>query len=591
MTSGVSFVVPVHNGRRYLRRVLHAIRREAAGRPFEIIVVDDGSADGSDRMIARLPWPEVRVVAGRHAGAAAALNDGVRAARFPIVCQIDQDVIIRRGWLATVLAALEDPGVAAAQGRYIVPPGASFWARAAGRDLDWRYAQLAKRSSTDHVCTGNVAYRATALHQIGLFDESLGYGYDNDVSYRLQRAGYRLTFCPDARADHHWRPSLAGYVRQQFGVGYGRLDLLTRHPGRVRGDAVSGPWMMLHAPAMLAALTFAAAAMVASILPGLRTATLLTLAAAIASTLALERTWTGSRAWRLTRDPAALAFGATHLVRDAAWAWAIVVWFGRRAVRRPGRPADSMPRVARRRPHAPAGPTLVLIPAYNEARSLPAVVEDIRRELPRADILIINDGSTDATAALLPQLGTEWLTLPQRIGVGGALRAGVRYARRRGYACVARMDGDGQHRARDLARLLHIVHGGVADAVVGSRYVRRRSTRAASPRHAGVRALAALLSLLTRTRVTDPTSGLWVFGPHAIPLLARHHPGGYPEPELRLLLCRQRLVVRELPIRARDRHAGRTSLTPRRAVIAAARTILALLVLPLRPEPELPSGD
>ena len=146
------------------------------------------------------------------------------------------------------------PAVAAAQGHYRTAPDAGFWARMMGRDLEQRYRRI-RGDEVDHVCTGNTAYRASALHQVGLLDETLGYGSDNDLSYRLTAAGHRLVFCRDAVSLHRWREDVAGYVRQQYGVGYGRLDLLARHPHRVGGDDVSGALMMAHGP-----LTFVAMA-------------------------------------------------------------------------------------------------------------------------------------------------------------------------------------------------------------------------------------------------------------------------------------------------------------------------------------------
>ncbi len=89
--------------------------------------------------------------------------------------------------------------------------------------------------AVDHVCTGNTVYRAEALARVGLLDESLGYGYDNDLSYRLGAAGYALAFCRDARSRHRWREGLAGYLTQQYGFGYGRLDVVAAHPDRVGG--------------------------------------------------------------------------------------------------------------------------------------------------------------------------------------------------------------------------------------------------------------------------------------------------------------------------------------------------------------------
>jgi glycosyltransferase involved in cell wall biosynthesis len=218
---------------------------------------------------------------------------------------------------------------------------------------------------------------------------------------------------------------------------------------------------------------------------------------------------------------------------------------------------------------------LVLIPAYNEAASLPLVIDDVRRQVPEADVLVINDASTDDTERVLAGLPVKRLTLGVRLGVGGGLRAGVRYARRRGYTILGRMDGDGQHRAADLRRVIRVVRQGRADAVAGSRYVAgsRRSRRAIWQR-----LLSAVLAVATRTRVTDPTSGIWAFGPRALSVLERHHPGGYPEPELRLLLASRSLLVAEIPVSVRERHAGRTSLTPARSAIAFARTAVALVL-------------
>jgi len=192
----------------------------------------------------------------------------------------------------------------------------------------------------------------------------------------------------------------------------------------------------------------------------------------------------------------------------------------------------------------------------------------------------VDDGSTDSTPELLPRLGVRWLTLSQRLGVGGAVRAGIRYAERAGYDYVVRIDGDGQHRACDIARMLAPVVTGRADVALGSRFLRGRGLRGA--RRVSQAALAACLSAVTRKRVTDPTSGFWLFGPRALRLLSRHHPAGYAEPELLLFLSRNRLRVSEIPIRMRPRIAGRTSLTAPRAVFALARTALAFVIVPFR---------
>jgi glycosyltransferase involved in cell wall biosynthesis len=580
----------VLNGRRWLRAVVDGIVAQQDGRPFEIVAVDDGSTDGSRRLLEQWQTAGVlKVLDGAGRGAAAAINAGIRQACHPVICQVDQDVILAEGWLLPLLTALEDPDVAAAQGHYVTAADAGFWARAMGRDLEHRYARI-RGPFVNHVCTGNTVYRAAALLQIGLLDEQLGYGYDNDLSYRLTRQGYRLAFCRHALSVHRWREGFRGYLAQQFGFGYGRLDVVARHPARIGGDDVSGLVMMLHGPAMLGA--------VAAAMWGVWTASSAAaiVAVTIIAALGLERLTVGLWAWRRTRDRAAFAFAAAHLIRDAVWAIAIVVWMGRGIWRRPGLPAHSMFRRPRqrstRRAHGVSigpGELLAIIPAFNEADNLARVVAELRRTLPCCDLLVVNDGSTDGTSDLLPRLGVQWLTMSQRVGVGGAVRAGIRYARRLGYAAVVRVDGDGQHRARDVAALVDAVFCRGADAAMGSRFLGR--PRPGGIRRASQAALAICLTMLTGRRVTDPTSGFWLFGARAIRLLAEHHPTGYAEPELVLLLNRNGLRVEEVPIRMRPRLAGRTSLTAPRAAIALGRTLLACVIVPLRGIVEGRAGD
>jgi glycosyltransferase involved in cell wall biosynthesis len=226
---------------------------------------------------------------------------------------------------------------------------------------------------------------------------------------------------------------------------------------------------------------------------------------------------------------------------------------------------------------------LCLIPAHNEAANLAAVVAEVRSRRPDLDILVVDDGSTDWTMALVPTLGVRWLQLSDRLGIGSAMRAGLRYALRQGYDAVIRIDGDGQHRADDIDAVLTPVSASHADIAIGTRY----HEGGASRKPHAISALAKLLSARTGRRVTDPTSGFYALGPRAIRILAEHHPTGYPEPELRLFLRRNALSVVEVGVQPRARLMGRTTLTTGRLAAAAARVLLALVIVPLRrPERE-----
>jgi hypothetical protein len=487
-----------------------------------------------------------------------------------------------------LIAALDDPDVAAVQGYYTSSADATRCARAMGLDLEQRYAAIGGRE-TGHVCTGNAVYRAAALHRVGLFDESFGYGYDNDMSYRLRDAGYRLAFCREARSVHRWRDGFGGYLAQQYGFGYGRLDLVAKHPRRLSGDSVSPAAMMAHPLLMAAALASGLAAAVAGYADAAWQPWALG-AAVVLTSLAAERLAAGIRAARRFGDATALLFVPLHLARDIVWVAAMVMWTGRRLARHVPQPAHSMrPRAKgtalrlHRNPGAREGAVLPrrlgLIPTYNEAANLTAVVGQVRALQPDLDILVVDDGSTDGTSVLLPQLGVRWLRFPARLGIGSAMRAGLRYAVRLEYDVVVRLDGDGQHDVGEIEDLLAPLGEG-ADVVLGSRYTAGHRSSAPTPILKG--ALAFCLSRLTGRRVTDPTSGFCAFGRRAIAILAEHHPTGYPEPELQLFLSRNALAVVEVPVSDRPRLNGTTSLTAGRATAAGARVLLAMIVVPLR---------
>lgn len=338
---GVSFVIPVHNGARWLPAVIDAIAAQTYPGSREVIVVDDGSTDGSLELLHRHAVAgHLTLIQGERRGAAAAINLGVRAASHPLVAQVDQDVVIEPGWLERLTSSLRDRSVAAAQGHYVSAPDAGPWARVMALDLRQRYSTL-RDERTNHACTGNSVYRKATLLDVGLFDEALGYGYDNDMSYRLARAGYRLAFRADARSTHHWREGLVDYARQQYGFGYGRLDLVAKHRQRLAGDDVSRIAMMLHAPLMGAALLAAVLAGVLAALgfPAIAPA----LAAAVLfGGLAAERLVAGARAAVTFRDAGGLLFVPIHLVRDVAWVAAIAVWGMRRLRGAKPQPSDSM---------------------------------------------------------------------------------------------------------------------------------------------------------------------------------------------------------------------------------------------------------
>jgi glycosyltransferase involved in cell wall biosynthesis len=232
---------------------------------------------------------------------------------------------------------------------------------------------------------------------------------------------------------------------------------------------------------------------------------------------------------------------------------------------------------------------LAIVPAWNEERDLPAVLADLRRVVPDWDVCVVDDGSTDATAAIAREKGAVVLRLPINLGIGGAVQTGYLWAREHGYEIAAQIDGDGQHDPQYLAAALGRIAAGTADMIIGSRYLAAGGFRSTALRRAGARYLSWFLRLRCGARVTDPTSGFRVAGPRAIELFAANYPSDYPEPEAIALSARRGLLLEEIPVVMRERRHGSSSIGPVRTLYYLIKVSLALLLLPAerRNKPEV----
>lgn len=224
------------------------------------------------------------------------------------------------------------------------------------------------------------------------------------------------------------------------------------------------------------------------------------------------------------------------------------------------------------------GRILAILPAFNEEASLRQLAGAIDESLPGIDVLVVNDGSSDATSALARSLGFAVLDMPHNVGVGCAMQAGFQYAVSRGYDAVLRMDADGQHPPKAAAALFRRRAETGADIIVGSRYLNENCKASTVWRGLGSRLLAWFLGTICRTRVTDPTSGFWLVSSPLLDYFARDFPTDYPEPEAIALLHRLGYTFAEAPAAFRSRKHGRSSIGSIDAMYFMVKVGLALAV-------------
>jgi glycosyltransferase involved in cell wall biosynthesis len=222
---------------------------------------------------------------------------------------------------------------------------------------------------------------------------------------------------------------------------------------------------------------------------------------------------------------------------------------------------------------------VAIVPAFDEEQNVGRVIDELRAFDPELDVVVVDDGSHDGTAAVARARGARVLRLPFKLGIGGAVQTGFRYAFEHDYDIAVRLDGDGQHDPAQLPLILEPVLAGEADIAVGSRFAAAgEGYRSSRSRRAGIRLLAWVVSRIVGRRVTDTTSGFQALNRKAIALFARDYPHDYPEVEATVMVFRHRLRATEVPVSMRERGGGRSSITALRSVYYMAKVLLALFV-------------
>jgi len=221
---------------------------------------------------------------------------------------------------------------------------------------------------------------------------------------------------------------------------------------------------------------------------------------------------------------------------------------------------------------------LIIIPAFNEEATISRVIASIKRHVPGADIVVVNDGSADQTSERASAAGAVVLNHLYNLGIGATMQTGYKYARSRGYGITVQVDADGQHPADQIERLVKPVAEGKADIVVGSRFLGEGDYKPSIARSAGMVFFSKLVSAVIGVKVTDTTSGFRAAGRDCIEYFASRYPDDYPEVEALVLLHKKGFSIMEVPVSMSERAGGKSSITPMKSVYYMVKVLLAILV-------------
>jgi hypothetical protein len=244
----------------------------------------------------------------------------------------------------------------------------------------------------------------------------------------------------------------------------------------------------------------------------------------------------------------------------------------------------------RKRPNVPPNlasrnsDILVIIPAYNEAGSIDRVIADLKTLDLAPDILVVNDGSQDKTYETAKATRQALVVnLPNNLGIGGAVQTGFKWAARNGYRVAVQFDGDGQHIAAEIPKLLKTLEERGAGMVIGSRFTEKHSGyRSTFLRRIGIRIFMAVNSILIGQTITDNTSGFRAYDRRTIEFLARNYPVDFPEPEVVILLGKNGFSIAEIFTRMQERQTGGSSIAGVRSLYYMVTVLLAILMTWLR---------
>ena len=227
-----------------------------------------------------------------------------------------------------------------------------------------------------------------------------------------------------------------------------------------------------------------------------------------------------------------------------------------------------------------------IIPAFNEEKAIAEVVNGIK-SLEQTDgliidVIVVNDCSTDRTSAIASCLDCVVLNLPVNLGIGGAVQTGFKYAYKHGYEIALQVDGDGQHPPEEIPKLLQALEEEGADVVIGSRFIEGIGYRSSFLRRVGIYYFMVLNELTARVRITDSTSGFRALSRKALVNVDDYYPDQYPEPEAIILYALNGLKIKETPVKMKERHGGRSSISAIASIYYLSKVTFAMFFTYMR---------
>lgn len=221
---------------------------------------------------------------------------------------------------------------------------------------------------------------------------------------------------------------------------------------------------------------------------------------------------------------------------------------------------------------------LVIIPAYNEEESILTTVQALNSVHPEVDAVVVNDASKDNTKNILSENHIHYLDLPVNLGIGGGVQAGYMYAYRNGYDIAIQMDGDGQHPASELDKIIAPIKAEKADIVVGSRFVNKEGFQSSAIRRFGIKFLSSLIYLCTGKHILDVTSGYRAVNRKFIKIFSEEYAQDYPEPEAFVTAAKKGAEIIEVPVMMKERQGGMSSISPIKSIYYMIKVSLAIII-------------